>query len=70
MQLNEYITIYGVCTMKLPDFIVQASVMYFMIKIYFYSNTVLFRPPLWSSGQSFWLQIQRPGFDSRCYQVF
>jgi hypothetical protein len=23
------------------------------------------RPPLWSSGQSFWLQIQRPGFDSR-----
>jgi hypothetical protein len=25
-------------------------------------------PPLWSSGQSFWLQIQRPGFDSRHYQ--
>jgi hypothetical protein len=21
-------------------------------------------PPLWSSGQSSWLQIQRPGFDS------
>jgi hypothetical protein len=28
------------------------------------------RPPLWSSGQSSWLQIQRSGFDSRCYQVF
>jgi hypothetical protein len=27
-----------------------------------------FRPPLWSSGQSSWLQIQRPGFDSRHYQ--
>jgi hypothetical protein len=27
-----------------------------------------FRPPLWSSGQSSWLQIRRPGFDSRHYQ--
>jgi hypothetical protein len=25
-------------------------------------------PPLWSSGQSSWLQIQRPGFDYRHYQ--
>jgi hypothetical protein len=22
-------------------------------------------PPLWSSGQSYWLQIRGPGFDSR-----
>jgi hypothetical protein len=28
------------------------------------------RPPLWSSGQSSWLQIQRSGCDSRCYQIF
>jgi hypothetical protein len=28
------------------------------------------RPPLWSSGQSSWLQIQRSGFDSQSYQVF
>jgi hypothetical protein len=27
-------------------------------------------PPLWSSGQSFWLQIQRSEFDSRRYQIF
>jgi hypothetical protein len=27
-------------------------------------------PPLWSSGQSSWLQIQRSGFDSRRYHVF
>jgi hypothetical protein len=27
-------------------------------------------PPLWSSGQSSWLQNQRPGFDSRGYQIF
>jgi hypothetical protein len=26
------------------------------------------RPPLWSSGQSSWLQIRGPGFDSRHYQ--
>jgi hypothetical protein len=28
------------------------------------------RPPLWYSGQSSWLQIQRSGFDSRRYQIF
>jgi hypothetical protein len=26
--------------------------------------------PVLSSGQSSWLQIQRSGFDSRCYQIF
>jgi hypothetical protein len=28
------------------------------------------RPPLWSSDQSSWIQIQRSGFDSRHYQIF
>jgi hypothetical protein len=28
------------------------------------------RPPLWSSGQNSWLQIQRSGFHSRRYQIF
>jgi hypothetical protein len=28
------------------------------------------RPPLWSSGQSSWLQIEKSGFDSRCYLIF
>jgi hypothetical protein len=28
------------------------------------------RPPLWSSGHSSWLQIQRTRFDSRHYQIF
>jgi hypothetical protein len=27
-------------------------------------------PPLWSSRQSSWLQIQRSGFNSRRYQIF
>jgi hypothetical protein len=28
------------------------------------------RPPLWSSGRSSWVQIQRSGFDSRRYKIF
>jgi hypothetical protein len=37
-----------------------------------YLNLVinLLGPPLWSSGQSSWLQIQRSGLDSRRYQIF
>jgi hypothetical protein len=31
-------------------------------------STITTRPPLWSSGQNSWLQIRRPGFDSRHYQ--
>jgi hypothetical protein len=33
----------------------------------FSSCEVKIWPPLWSSGQSSWLQIRRPGFDSRHY---
>jgi hypothetical protein len=29
---------------------------------------IFFWPPLWSSGQSSWLQNRRLGFDSRHYQ--
>jgi hypothetical protein len=42
-----------------------------------HTNQIWFRtiiskywPPLWSSGQSCWLQIQSPGLDSRRYQIF
>jgi hypothetical protein len=38
---------------------------YIYIYIYIYK-----RSPLWSSGLSSWLQIQRSGFDSRRYQIF
>jgi hypothetical protein len=31
---------------------------------------IVLRPPLWSSSQSFWLQIQKSEFDSRRYQIF
>jgi hypothetical protein len=44
------------------------------LNCHFLSNNFLscniIRPPLWSSGQSSWLQIRRPGFDSRHYQIF
>jgi hypothetical protein len=33
-----------------------------------YNLQTTLRPPLWSSGQSSWLQIRRPGFDSLHYQ--
>jgi hypothetical protein len=34
----------------------------------FEAPTAVLRPPLWSSGQSSWLQIRRSGFDYRHYQ--
>jgi hypothetical protein len=34
------------------------------------SASELHRPPLWSSGQSSWLQVQRSEFDSRHHQIF
>jgi hypothetical protein len=37
---------------------------------YFYYLILPKRPPLWSSGQSSWLQIQRSGLHSRRYQIF
>jgi hypothetical protein len=47
----------------------QHSLLFFGIFI----QTIIFwvtLPPLWSSGQSSWIQIQRSGFDSRHYQIF
>jgi hypothetical protein len=38
--------------------------------VYYKNRMERIRPPLWSSGQSSWLQIRRPGFDSRHYQIF
>jgi hypothetical protein len=36
----------------------------------FLFHIIRFGPPLWSSGQSSWLQIQRSRFDCQRYQVF
>jgi hypothetical protein len=37
-------------------------------RIFYLARLVGNGPPLWSSGQSSWLQIRRSGFDSRHYQ--
>jgi hypothetical protein len=35
--------------------------------LFLFGLLFVIRPPLWSSGQSSWLQIRRPGFDSWHY---
>jgi hypothetical protein len=40
---------------------------YFCLFFVVYLTTI---PPVWSNGQSSWLQIQRSGLDSRRYQIF
>jgi hypothetical protein len=42
--------------------------MYDIVMFTFDKSIYFWRPPLWSSGQSSWLQIRRPGSDSRHYQ--
>jgi hypothetical protein len=49
-----------------PSFVFLCTQLYRKLQhIFMY---VILWPPLWSSGQSSWLQIRRPGFDSRHYQ--
>jgi hypothetical protein len=43
-------------------------VLYYELNLYMLCRRS--RPPLWSSGQSSWLQIQRSGFDSWRYHIF
>jgi hypothetical protein len=44
-----------------------------MLLVYLFTLLLLYLftdRPLWSSGQSSWLQIQSYGFDSQLYQIF
>jgi hypothetical protein len=48
---------------------------YIIIQLAQYHNLILryiafTGPPLWPSAQSYWLQMQRSGFDSRRYQIY
>jgi hypothetical protein len=45
-----------------------SSLSAYIIYYYYYYYYYYYGPPLWSSGQSSWLQNRRPGFDSRHYQ--
>jgi hypothetical protein len=51
------------CRLYAPAALYSPETLYFR---FWYS----FWPPLWSSGQSSWLQMQRSGFDSRRHQFF
>jgi hypothetical protein len=44
---------------------------YIYVYIYIYIDDIyIYRLPLWFSGQSSWLQIQRSVLDSRNYHIF
>jgi hypothetical protein len=40
------------------------------VTLAFIQDSPVKQPPLWSSGRSSWIQIQRSGFNSRRYQIF
>jgi hypothetical protein len=55
---------------RLSDFILlyfRTVTLYLLIFVPWLLHSL---PPLWSSGQSSWLQIQKSGFDSLRYQMF
>jgi hypothetical protein len=66
---NKNDCIWGGPTLMRPALRIRAErpvLRKFKISIFFF----IFRPPLWSSGQSSRLQIQRSGFDSWHYHFF
>jgi hypothetical protein len=61
----------GICVFRLLYTHDSCYFTWFVLRFfvfYFYFHMLYYRPPLWSSGQSSWLLIRRPGFDSRHYQ--
>jgi hypothetical protein len=67
-------TAYPVCDQQLINVILQPTDLVIgPIYSTYRFNIILScvsRPALWSNGQSSWLQIQRPWFDSQPYQMF
>jgi hypothetical protein len=52
-----------------PHDVLWGCLWFLLVPTFKYINIGIW-PPLWSSGQSSWVQIQRSGFDSQCYQIF
>jgi hypothetical protein len=48
----------------------RSDLQFFLVESFLTLLLFLHWPALGSSGPSSWLQIQRPGFDSRRYQIF
>jgi hypothetical protein len=59
--IHHLISCYDSCTFRSSFLLNSKTIITYVI---------LYRPLLWSSGQSFWLQIQRDGFDFRRYRIF
>jgi hypothetical protein len=64
VEMDSYDMLYITSLINIGSSIQEYSTMWFNNPIF------IFRQPLWSIGQSSWLQIQRSGFDSLCYQIF
>jgi hypothetical protein len=62
---NRYEIVYPQKSIKGPTILVFTRCQVFLRT--YLVRTWKYRPPLWSSGQSSWLQIQRLRFDSRHY---
>jgi hypothetical protein len=79
---SELFLTYGICNVMCSSTHHQIPLLYksqhigsqvlslscYIIAAVLYIHSFNAGPPLWSSGQSSWLQIRRPGFDSRHYQ--
>jgi hypothetical protein len=64
MYLHFPICLYGVVLNTRDSLPLLQLLTSYFVKDFFYSfipYSLFIRPPLWSSGQSSWLQIQRPG---------
>jgi hypothetical protein len=61
----DYATARHTVDMFLPIYLPSAVKFLFIWNLHLFHN---YGPPLRSSGQCSWLQIRRPGFDSRHYQ--
>jgi hypothetical protein len=52
----------------LQSLLVPYNIQHFSLANRHFDGCMCERPPLWSSGQSSWLEIRRPGFDFRHYE--
>jgi hypothetical protein len=55
---------------RVPGYVTEMYCASCEVRTEFMCNVEESRPPLWSSGQSSWLQVQRSVFDSRRYMIF
>jgi hypothetical protein len=69
-KLASYCVSYAVLKYQLTSQFYNKQINNSILAFVYYVEVLPRRQPLWSSGQSSWLQIQRSGFCSRRYQIF